>query len=146
MENDLNKGLVVEAEPNAEDIRLLEESISAFNVQATGLSRGRLFGIFMRDVDGTAIGGVHGWTYGKTCYIRSLFVPAHLRNQGHGTRLVHAVQAEARDRGCNQMVLQTFDFQAPEFYRGRGFEIIARVPDYPHQGHESIIMVKRLGS
>jgi hypothetical protein len=58
--------------------------------------------------------------------------------------IVRAVQSEATDRRCDQMVLQTHDFQAPEFYLRLGFEIVARV-DYPH-GHQSITMVKRLAA
>jgi GNAT superfamily N-acetyltransferase len=143
MENSLDKRLEFEVEPRFEDIRHLEESIYAFNEQVTGISDGKLFGLFLRDTDGTVIGGVHGWTWGKTCYVRLLFVPAHLRNQGYGTRLMRAVQAEATDRQCDQVLLQTHDFQAPEFYRRLGFEIVARVPDYPH-GHHSLTMVKRL--
>jgi GNAT superfamily N-acetyltransferase len=128
-----------------EDIRRLKDSIYAFNEQATGISDGKLFGLFLRDADGVAIGGAHGWTWAKTCYVRILFVPAHMRNQGHGTRLMRAVVAEARDRGCEQIVLETFDFQAPKFYLRLGFEIISRVPNYPH-GHHSITMVRWLVS
>jgi GNAT superfamily N-acetyltransferase len=72
-----------------------EDGIYAFNVQATGISDGKLFGLFLRDADGVEIGGAHGWTWAKTCYVRILCVPAHMRNQGHGTRLMRAVEAEA---------------------------------------------------
>jgi GNAT superfamily N-acetyltransferase len=145
MSNSLSEKLVVEVEPSPEDIRRLEDSIYAFNVQSTGISDGKLFGLFLRDADGVAIGGAHGWTWAKTCYVRILFVPAHMRNQGHGTRLMRAVEAEARDRGCEQIVLETFDFQAPKFYLRLGFEIISRVPNYP-PGHHSMTMVRSLAS
>jgi GNAT superfamily N-acetyltransferase len=144
MNNFPDKHFEFEVEPKPDDIRALEDGIYAFNVQATGISDGKLFGLFLRDADGTAIGGVHGWTWGRTCYISLLFVPAHLRNQGYGTRLMRAVQAEAADRWCDQVVLQTHDFQASEFYLRLGFEIVARV-NYPH-GHQSITMVKRLAA
>ncbi len=142
MGNSLGK-IVVEERPSPDDIRILEDGIYAFNVQVTGISDGKLFGLFLRGPDGVAIGGAHGWTWGKTCYVRNLFVPADLRNQGNGTGLMRAVEVEARNRGCDQIVLETHSFQAPEFYRRLGFEIVGRVADYPH-GHQSITMVKRL--
>ena len=143
MGNPLDKNLVVEAEPSADDIRCLEDRIYEFNVQTTGISDGKLFGLFLRDADGVAVGGAHGWTWAKTCYIRFLFVPAHLRKHGHGTRLMRAVELEAQGRGCEQILLETFEFQAPHFYLRLGFEIIARVPNYV-RGHDSFTMAKYL--
>ena len=52
-------------------------------------------------------------------------------------------EREALARGCTQVVLETYDFQAPEFYGRRGFELVATVPDHP-QGHRLMIMRKRL--
>jgi GNAT superfamily N-acetyltransferase len=135
--------LVLETEPKPEDVRLLDERLYEFNVQATGLADGKLLAFFLRDRDGAAVGGVFGWTWGEACYVRYLFIPADLRNHGHGTGLMRAVEAEARARGCSHIVLETHDFQAPEFYRGLGFEIAGRVGGYP-RGHAYLTMVKRL--
>jgi hypothetical protein len=49
MSNSLSpRELTVEAEPSPDDIRYLEDSIYAFNVRATGIADGKLFGIFLR--------------------------------------------------------------------------------------------------
>ena len=116
----------LETKLRAEDIRLLEERLYEFNVQATGIHDGELIGLFLKGPDGAVTGGAYGWTWGGTCYIRYLFVPAELRKQGHGTRLMHAVESEAKARGCTQIVLETHDFQAPDFYHRLGFDVIGR--------------------
>lgn len=65
-------------------------------------------------------------------------------NQGLGTRLLAAAEHEARLRGCRQILLMTFTFQAPAFYSTHGFEVIAVVDDHP-RGHKNLRMRKRLG-
>ena len=137
--------VVLETEPSREDVRLLDDRLYAFNVQTTGISDGKFLASFLKDKDGAVVGGIYGWTWGETCYIRYLFVPAEMRHLGHGRGLMRAVEAEARARGCGQIVLTTHDFQAPEFYRKLGFEITGRVEGYP-RGHQYLTMVKRLGS
>jgi GNAT superfamily N-acetyltransferase len=117
MSNSLSpRELTVEAEPSPDDIRYLEDSIYAFNVRATGIADGELFGIFLRDDARVVVGGAFGWTWARSCKVRILFVPIHLRNQGHGTKLMRAVEAEAKAHGCRQILLETYDFQAPQFY------------------------------
>jgi len=66
-----------------------------------------------------------------------------MRKQGHGTRLMQAVEREARLRYCVQIVLETHDFQAPEFYRRLGFDVAGIVEEYP-RGHRSFVLVKSL--
>ncbi len=77
----------------------------------------RTLGLFLRGADSALIGGAYGWSWGDTCFLRYLFVPAELRNQGHGTALMRTLEQQARMRGCRQIVVETHDFQAPEFYR-----------------------------
>jgi ribosomal protein S18 acetylase RimI-like enzyme len=49
----------------------------------------------------------------------------------------------ARERGCVGVWLDTFDFQAPEFYRKHGYEQFGRLDDYP-PGHQRLFFQKRL--
>ena len=97
-----------------------------------------------RDEAGSPTGGATGWTWAGICHVRYIYVAPERRQSGVGTRLMEAVETEALTRGCSQIVLETYDFQAPDFYRKRGFEVVATVPDHPH-GHCWIVMRKCLG-
>ena len=134
---------MIEREPKPDDVRALEEHLYDFNVLATGIRDGAFVTSFLRDDPGEVIGGIHGWTWGETCYVRYLFIPEALCQQGHGARLMRVVEAEAKARGCRQMLLETHDFQAPDFYRRLGFEIAGCVDGYP-RGHQFLTMVKHL--
>ena len=135
--------VALETNPKLEEIGVLEERLYEFNVRATGTADARLFAWFLRDENQAVIGGIYGWTWGAACYVRYLYVPETLRNQGYGSALMLAIEAEAKARGCGQIVLETHDFQAPEFYRRLGFEVTGRVDDYPRD-HQYLTMVKRL--
>jgi ribosomal protein S18 acetylase RimI-like enzyme len=135
--------LVLETEPRPEDVAFLEERLIDFSIRTTGITDGKFIGIFLRKINGSPVGGVYGWTWGGTCYIRYLFVPEGMRRQGEGARLMRAVEHEAKARNCRKIVLETYGFQAPGFYKKLGFEAVSRVADYP-SGHEYITMVKCL--
>ena len=137
--------LMVEAEPDPAHIRFLEDRLYEFNVQATGFSDGELYGIFLRDGDGTVVGGADGWTWCATCYVRHLFLPETMRGQGYGTKLMDRIEEEARARGCTMIVLESHSFQAPDFYRRRGFVVTGTVEGYP-RGHRNFTFVKTLAT
>jgi GNAT superfamily N-acetyltransferase len=135
--------LSIEDDPNPADIRFLEDGLTAFNAETTGTTDGRLLAIIARDERASAKAGAVGWTWAGTCHLRYLYVAPELRRTGIGSRLMETFEREALGRGCRQVVLETYDFQAPEFYRRRGFQVVATVPDHPH-GHRWIVMRKRL--
>jgi GNAT superfamily N-acetyltransferase len=135
--------LTVETEPGSEDIRFLEERLYEFNVEATGIRDGTLLGVFVRASGGSLIGGAFGWTWGGTCYLRYLFLPANMRGQGLGNKVMRAVENEAKSRKCQQIVLETHEFQAAGFYQKLGFKVVSRVADYP-RGHDYMTLVKSL--
>ena len=135
--------LVIEDEPHPANVAFLEDRLYEFNVAATGIADGKLLGLFLKGLDGAVVGGAYGWSWGGTCHVRYLFVPAQMRNQGHGTRMMRAIEREAVARRCRQIVLETHDFQAPDFYRRLGFAVVGVVDGYP-RGHQHLTMVKRL--
>jgi GNAT superfamily N-acetyltransferase len=129
--------------PARQDVEFLDDRITEFNVARTGITDVRLLAIIVRDAEADIVAGLYGWTWGRCCEVKILWVHERWRGQGLGTRLMAAAEDEARARGAAQMVLSTHSFQAPEFYRRLGFERVGHVEDYP-VGHESIFLRKRL--
>jgi GNAT superfamily N-acetyltransferase len=129
-------------EPTPDDVLYLEDRIYEFNSAATGISDGMWLAFFVR-VLGRIVAGICGNTWGGTCEIRQFWVESSQRRRGLGTQLFQAAEREALRRGCTQIVLMTFSFQAPAFYERQGFEIAATLEDHPH-GHRNLLMRKRL--
>jgi GNAT superfamily N-acetyltransferase len=137
--------LFIITEPTPNEVQYLEDRIYEFNSTATGITDGEWLACFVRDEDDRIVAGICGATWGGCLEIRQFWVEEARRNQGLGTRLLEAAEHEARRRGCRQILLMTFTFQAPTFYARRGFEVVAVVDDHP-RGHENLLLRKRLGA
>ena len=135
--------LLVTIDPTPDQVQYLEDRIYEFNSGATGITDGAYLGIFVKDEQGKIVAGICGNTWGGCLEIRQFWVEEHRRKEGLGTRLLRAAEDEARHRGCGQILLMTFTFQAPAFYAKHGFEVIAVVDDHP-RGHKNFLMRKRL--
>jgi GNAT superfamily N-acetyltransferase len=135
--------LVISTEPTPGEVQYLEDRLYEFNSAATGISDGAWLAIFVRDDDHRIVAGICGNTWGGCAEIRQFWVEEARRKQGLGTKLLAAAEREARRRGCRQMLLMTFSFQAPTFYARHGFEVVAVVDDHPH-GHQNILLRKHL--
>jgi ribosomal protein S18 acetylase RimI-like enzyme len=129
--------------PDPRDLQRLEDRIDAFNMELTGITDVRLLAIVLRDARGEIVAGLHGWTWGGCCEVKTLWIDEPLRGRGLGTRLMRSAETEARRRGATQMVLSTHSFQAPAFYRRLGFEVVGQVEDYP-VGYRSLHLRKSL--
>lgn len=43
-------------------------------------------------------------------------------------------ETEAKNRGCKYAFVDTFDFQAPDFYRKLGYKDVFTLKEYPYTG------------
>jgi GNAT superfamily N-acetyltransferase len=129
-------------DPTPDDVQYLEDRIYEFNSGAAGIADGAMLAFVARD-GGQIVGGICGNTWGGTCELRLFWVAPSSRGRGLGTRLFQAAEQEARRRGCMQIVLMTFSFQAPSFYEKHGFEVVATLEDHP-RGHRNFLMRRRL--
>jgi len=123
-------------DPTPDEVQYLEDRLYEFNSRATDIADGELLAFFVRDGD-RIVAGICGNTWGGTCELRQFWVDESQRHRGLGTKLFEAAEREARLRGCKQIVLMTFSFQAPSFYEMHGFEVIAAIDNHP-RGHPKL--------
>ena len=77
------------------------------------------------DQQGNIIAGIVAKMYCWNCvYVDTLWVSENHRKNGLGTKMLKLVEQEAKDRGATLIHLDTFDFQAKEFYLRHGIERI----------------------
>ena len=134
---------VVETAPSLEDIRFLEDRLYEYNVARTGVDDGQWLAMFVRDDEQTIQAGLEGWTWCGSCYIRPVWVQEDRRGQGLGRQLLQAAEQEALARGCQQIVLSSFSFQAPGFYQKLGYEVFAVLDEHP-RSHQHYYLRKWL--
>jgi GNAT superfamily N-acetyltransferase len=123
--------------------QVVERGCQELNRDRVGQDDGRLFAFFLRDERQEIVAGISGWTWAQACEIRQLWVHPSLQGRGHGRALLDSAEGEARGRGCRVILLSTYSFQAPGFYRKCGFELGWELSDFP-PGHRYCVMVKRL--
>ena len=141
--NTASPALVIRTDPTLDEAGFLEDRLYEFNSRVTGIADALGLAVFGRDAHGEIIAGLCGHTWGGCCEIRQVWVDEKYRRQGIGHRLLEMAETEARRRGCSQIVLATHSFQAPEFYRKLGFQIVDSVSDYP-VGHQHLRLRKTL--
>jgi len=117
--------------------------ISEFNTQQAGDDQGRNLCFVLQSPDGEIVGGVIGATYWDWLYINLMWVREDLRGRGFGQHLLAKAEEEARRRGAHHAYLDTFSFQAPDFYQKNGYQVFGELPDFP-TGHQRYFLKKRL--
>jgi GNAT superfamily N-acetyltransferase len=137
--------LIVRTDPTPAEIAMLEDRLYEFNAATTGIFDAEGLAIFGRDGQGQVVAGLCGHTWGGCCEIRQVWVHEDHRGRGIGRRLLELAEAEARRRGCFQVILLTHSFQAPVFYHKLGFEVVGSLADYP-RGYQHLTMRKVLRS
>lgn len=64
-------------------------------------------------------------------YVDTLWVDANYRGRRIGEMLLARLENEAKSKGAKLIHLDTFDFQAKEFYEKQGYEVFGKLEDCP---------------
>jgi GNAT superfamily N-acetyltransferase len=123
--------------------RYIVDQLDAHNLAATGISNYYPVGFFLKSTRGEWLGGLLGSLWGGWLHIRILWVDAAARGHGNGTRLLHAAEAYAVERGCFAATLETHSFQARPFYEKCGYKVFGTLDDWP-PGHAKFFLRKQL--
>jgi GNAT superfamily N-acetyltransferase len=124
----------------------LSAELTVFNEAAAGVRDQRELTVRVRDDDGALVGGLSGWTWGTCAGVGMFWIREDARRGGWGSRMLAVAEQEAVARGCEQMVLSSFTFQAPDFYRRRGYTETGRTEGLPVAGMADVHFRKDLRS
>jgi GNAT superfamily N-acetyltransferase len=124
----------------------LGQELATFNIAATREDNQRGLSVQINDPQWEISAGLTGWTWGTSAGIELVWVREDQRRKGHGRRLLMAAETEARTRGCQQILVSSFTFQAPSFYKELGYVEFARTEGLPTEGSADVHMVKMLAT
>lgn len=125
---------------------LINDKIVDFNAQKAPFTQEDEFIYLDYVIKNTdkVIGGISAIIYCWKClYIDVIWVEEEYRHQGFGAKLLQKVEEEAKKSGCHLSHLDTFDFQAKDFYLNNGYEIFGELKDCP-PGHSRFYLKKIL--
>ena len=95
-----------------------------------------------RSEDGELVGGAAGRRWGEYCELLYLWVKPEARRGGIGSELLQAFEEQASSHGCKIFILDTFSFQAPEFYKRHHYQVAHEMPGFP-EGNTKYTMRKQ---
>lgn len=85
--------------------------------------------------DESVIAGVSAVIYHSCLFVDVLFVDELYRGMNLGTKLLKEVEDKAKMQGVKLAHLDTFDFQAKDFYIKNGYKIFGILENSPKQGN-----------
>lgn len=122
---------------------IIGRGVSRYNKEQAGENKFRRLCFVLQAPDDEIVGGILGETYWEWLYVDLLWVKDELRGRGFGHRLLTLAEDEARERGARNAYLDTFSFQAPDFYERHGYQVFGELQDFP-PGHQRYFLMKKL--
>jgi GNAT superfamily N-acetyltransferase len=92
------------------------------------------------------VGGLVGDFSWNSAFVGLLWIDEAARGKGLGTRLMREAERRARQRRCALIHLNTFSFQAPEFYEKLGYRRFGVLKGTPSADSTRFFYVKRLSA
>ena len=108
--------------------------IRSYNRSKREAAESEPLNLYVEDDSGQLMAGLVAETFGNWLEIEYLFVKEDLRGQGIGSQLLQQAESEAKNRNCRFAFVNTYQFQAPDFYKRHGYKEVLRLQDYPYTG------------
>lgn len=126
--------LKITDEIKEDDQAAIFEGLLEYNLARIEDKNPQDLGIYLEDENGKKVAGLIGNTHGNWLTVKFLWVSEELRGQNIGSNILRQAEETAKERGCHSVFLDTFSFQAPEFYKKHGYQEVFALEDYPVTG------------
>lgn len=134
---------IVKSENHADIYHFLDQKIYEHNSRSTGKSDGESISFVAHNGSGEIIAGITGWVWASVCEITYLWVDDAYRSKGVGKALLNMAENEAIQHNAHSILLRSYDFQAPDFYKKQGYGIVFVLENFPF-GFDYYCLSKRL--
>ena len=106
------------------------DGLIGYNNEKMGKQRYRRFAVSLRERN-KIVGGIVGEVWTTVLFIQLFWIEQKLRGKNYGTKLIEAIEDEARRFGATRAYVDTMSFQAPGFYRACGYKQYGSIKGYP---------------
>ncbi|MFM8454348.1 MAG: GNAT family N-acetyltransferase [Gammaproteobacteria bacterium] len=132
----------------AHEVDVIGKKIETYNNSQARFTQKEAFinlNFCIKDDNGSIIAGIIAVMYcWGMLYVDVLAVDQKYHKKGLGSKLLSHVEDEAKKLGATLAHLDSFDFQAKDFYIKHGYEVFGVLDDCP-KGHKRYYMKKVLG-
>lgn len=132
---------------SVEDRKIIADKINLYNLEKVAASIKENWIPFehvIKNERGEVIAGILA---GLGCWggleIKIVWVREDYRKSGIGTKLLIETEEKAKSKGAIIALLDTFDFQAKDFYLKNGYTIFGELDNFPI-GHKRYYLQKKL--
>jgi GNAT superfamily N-acetyltransferase len=106
------------------------DGLIGYNTEKMGKQKYKRFAVSLREGRKT-VGGIVGEVWTTVLFIQLFWIEQKLRGKDYGTKLIKAIEDEARRYGATHSYVDTMSFQAPGFYRACGYKEFGLIKGYP---------------
>jgi GNAT superfamily N-acetyltransferase len=138
----LHYTIVFKEKPTQDDVRAIAAPLQQFNLDSGPPPRYKSVALAVES-GGQILGGLWGQCAYDWLHVEYLVVPAALRRQGLGRKLLAQAEQIAAAHGCIGVWLDTLAFQALPFYEKLGYHRFGQIDDQP-PGSPHYFLKKRL--
>lgn len=112
----------------------LANLIRKYNRSNREPSKSEPLNIYVEDEQGNILAGMVAELFENWLEIEYLYVREDLRGKGIGSKISDKAEKESKSRGCKYSFVNTFNFQAPNFYKKHGYKEIFALKEYTYTG------------
>ena len=134
--------ITIPESPSDADREAVVAPLRVFNMANAGDPHYRPVAILLTDHSGADVGGLWGKCVYNWLFVELLAISKEHRGAGYGKRLIGEAERIARANGCIGLWLDTYEFQARDFYEKLGFQLFGTLEDHPI-GHNHFFLRKR---
>lgn len=130
--------------PEQNDLDFIRDGIRAYNRMHLPDGDVNAIGCFARNDEGKVIGGLTGEMFNNTVFVEYLWVDPEARTSGLGSKLISLLEEQVKPHGVTRLYLDTYSFQALDFYLKLGFEKVGQYSGYPASGIDKHFLQKQI--